>query len=280
MRKSMLPLTCPVRNCCLPVERDSARIVCPKGHSFDRAKSGYFNLLQPQDRKARNPGDSKSSVDARRRALDKGTGENLLRWLIELIEPMNLVHGSAFLDVGCGDGYFAAHIASRFGLDGCGIDISTFAIDAAARRYPEHQWLVANADKRLPVADHSLQLMTSITSCKQAHEFHRLLAPTGRLIVVVSAPNDLQQLREAVHGKAVDTNRVPRMLEIFGSHFRLDRNENSQVTMRLEADTLHDLLFGTYRGARKNDQDRVANLSAMDVTLSYQILVMSPIATP
>jgi len=237
-------------------------------------------LLQPQDRKANTPGDSKISVGARRRALDAGTGTQLLHTLTETFETLQVSRQAAFLDVGCGEGYFASHLASHFELDACGIDISTFAIEAAAKRYPKQQWLVANGDKRLPFPDQSIDVLTSITSCKQSAEFHRLLSPSGRLVLVVSAPDDLQQLREAVHGEIVDTDRIPRMLEIFGGHFRLESQTRSSATLRLSTDTLRDLLAGTYRGARHKDQDRVAKLSAMDVTISYEILVMRPLSPP
>lgn len=37
---------CPV--CGQPLFAEEKRYFCPKGHSFDRAKSGYVNLLQNQ----------------------------------------------------------------------------------------------------------------------------------------------------------------------------------------------------------------------------------------
>ena len=39
-------------------------MICPRGHSFDVARSGYINLLQPQERRSRNPGDSADAVAA------------------------------------------------------------------------------------------------------------------------------------------------------------------------------------------------------------------------
>jgi hypothetical protein len=34
-----------------------------RGHSFDIARSGYINLLQPQERRARRPGDATDAVE-------------------------------------------------------------------------------------------------------------------------------------------------------------------------------------------------------------------------
>jgi 23S rRNA (guanine(745)-N(1))-methyltransferase RlmA-like protein len=40
-------LICPVRGCHLPLMRQERRLLCERGHSFDVARSGYINLLQP-----------------------------------------------------------------------------------------------------------------------------------------------------------------------------------------------------------------------------------------
>ena len=65
-------LLCPVRSCHLPLARGDRRFVCPRTHSFDVARSGYVNLLQPQDRRSSRPGDSAVVVHARRRLLAQG----------------------------------------------------------------------------------------------------------------------------------------------------------------------------------------------------------------
>ena len=65
-------LLCPVRGCHLGLVREERRMVCPRNHSFDIARSGYINLLQPQDRRAKEPGDTAEAVAARRRLHDQG----------------------------------------------------------------------------------------------------------------------------------------------------------------------------------------------------------------
>src|SRR5450755_3800076 len=60
--KHVVTLLCTVRGCRRPLSRESNRFVCERGHSFDVARSGYLNLLQPQDRRSANPGDSKEAV--------------------------------------------------------------------------------------------------------------------------------------------------------------------------------------------------------------------------
>src|SRR4051812_13953135 len=70
--KHVVTLLCTVRDCHQPLAREEKRLVCERNHAYDVARSGYVNLLQPQDRRSANPGDSKEAVAARRRLADRG----------------------------------------------------------------------------------------------------------------------------------------------------------------------------------------------------------------
>ena len=71
-------LLCPVRDCRMALVREERRLICPRGYSFDVARSGYINLLQPQDRRSKQPGDTAAAVAGRRRLHDRGVTEPLL----------------------------------------------------------------------------------------------------------------------------------------------------------------------------------------------------------
>src|SRR5690348_16390140 len=79
-------LVCPVRDCRMPLVREDRRVYCPRGHSFDVARSGYINLLQPQDKRSKQPGDAVAAVAARRRMHDRGVTAPLLEGIGELFE--------------------------------------------------------------------------------------------------------------------------------------------------------------------------------------------------
>src|SRR5579864_5339871 len=100
-------LLCSVRGCRLELARDGRRMLCPRGHSFDIARSGYINLLQPQQRRARHPGDTPEAVAARRRLHDRGVTEPLRQ---AVAETLALGSGSTVLDAGCGDGFYLGAI--------------------------------------------------------------------------------------------------------------------------------------------------------------------------
>jgi 23S rRNA (guanine745-N1)-methyltransferase len=151
--------------------REQTRLVCPAKHSFDIARSGYINLLQPQDRRSKQPGDSAAVIAARRRMHDRGVSEPLLRAIAQMLSatPRDVV-----LDAGCGDGFYLGSLARQTGFHAHGVDISIPAIDSAARRYPQCEWIVANADRLLPYADHAFSIVTSITARMNPDEFRRV----------------------------------------------------------------------------------------------------------
>src|ERR1039457_4363049 len=105
-------LLCPVRDCHIALEREARRLHCLRGHSFDIARSGYINLLQPQDRRSRQPGDTAAAVAARRRLHDRGVTGPLLDSIAEMLaaSPDDTV-----LDAGCGDGFYLGALARRTG---------------------------------------------------------------------------------------------------------------------------------------------------------------------
>ncbi len=276
----MLQLTCPVRRCGLPLTRQEHALVCPRDHSFDVARSGYYNLTQPQDRRSAHAGDSKAAVAARRRSLDRGAGDTLRDALVREIATLGLGAGDPMLDAGCGDGFFTASVASALGLDACGVDISIPAVDAAARRYPAHAWIVANADRRMPFASRAFRLVMSITAAKHPAEFHRVLVPDGALLLVVPAPDDQAELREAVLGSVVETRRVDRAREAFSAYFRVESQWSCRARLRFEPAALADLFAGAYRGLRASQRAALESLPSMDVTLSHDALLLRPLDAP
>ena len=249
-------LLCTVRHCHLPLKLDGRRLVCPKAHSFDIARSGYINLLQPQDRRSKDPGDSAEIVAARRRLHDRGVTQPLLEAIKIFTTPTDQI-----LEAGCGDGFYAGNLGVQ---NVHGVDISTPAIDLAARRYKHGHWLVANADRFLPYADASFDLVMSIAARMNSPEFHRILKPQGRLLVAVPAPDDIIELRGT--GR---TDRVARTVETFATHFRLVEQTRATTTAELDADSVKDVLLSIYRPLRSGP------VGGMRVTFSLDLLLFA-----
>jgi SAM-dependent methyltransferase len=178
-------LLCPVRGCHMALAHAERRLFCPRGHSFDVARSGYINLLQPQERRSKQPGDTAAAIAGRRRLHDSGVTQPLLHAIAEIMaaSPSDIV-----LDAGCGEGFYLGTLARQTGFDAHGVDISIPAVDAAARRYPGCEWIVANADRFVPYADRSFSIVMSITARMNTGEFQRVLRDDGRLLVALPAP--------------------------------------------------------------------------------------------
>ncbi len=261
-------LLCPVRACRLPLVREGRRLLCARAHSFDVARSGYINLLQPQDKRSKQPGDTKAAVAARRRLHDLGVTEPLLRGIAEVIaaQPSDVV-----LDAGCGDGFYLGTLARESGFDSHGVDISTYAADAAARRFPPGdrlEWIVANADRFVPYADRSFSIVLSITARMNAAEFRRVLRDDGRLLVALPSPEDLAELRS--HMGEAGRDRMARTIETFAPSFTLAEQRRVTTAADLSAEGVRDVLLSIYRPMRAHP------VEATRVTFSLDLLLFQP----
>jgi len=254
-------LLCPVRECHSELVRNGQRLVCPLGHSFDVARSGYVNLLQPQDRRSKEPGDTRAAVQARRRLHQRGITAPLLNGIAESIQASNT---DIVLDAGCGDGFYLGSLARQFGFDAHGIDISIPAVDAAARAYPDCEWIVANADRFIPYRDRSFSAVLSVTARMNSNEFRRVLRDDGRLLVAIPSPDDLHELRGA--GK----DRVTRTVESFTPQFRLAKQHRIATQAELDAAAVEDVLLSIYRPMRSEPAQ------AMRLTFSLDLLLFEP----
>ncbi len=237
------------------------RVVCPQGHAFDIARSGYINLLQPQDRRSKNPGDSPAAVKARRIIHELGATEALLRDIARLTGASL---DDCVLDIGSGDGFYLGSLFRQIGFQAVGIDISVPAADAAAKRYPDGEWIVANADRFIPYADHSFTKVLSLTARMNCKEFHRVIHPDGQLLLAVPAPDDLIELRGA------GRDRVPRTIEAFALQFQLVEQGRATVTTELDAIAVQNLLLSIYRPMQP------APPKAGRVTFSLDLLLFQP----
>ncbi len=296
-----LPLACTVRECGLPLTRLERSLCCPKGHSYDVARSGYINLLQPQDRRSLHAGDSVAAVAARARLGDAGVGQHLVDALVERIGGLDLgavgvravdvnsaglpsidrsvdrsvdfSEGAVVVDLGSGSGELMTALARARPMRGIGIDLSTAAADHAARRTREVTWVVANADRRLPLLDQSVDLVVSVNGRRNPAECARVLRPEGRLLVAVPAPDDLGELRALVQGAATERSRIDGVIAEHGPLFLAHDQFSVRDARRLDPPALLDLLQGTYRGARVSNADAIAALASMDVTLSSDVVL-------
>ncbi|CAB4552457.1 MAG: methyltransferase domain-containing protein [Actinobacteria bacterium] len=163
-------------------------VVCPNGHTFDRAREGYLNLLiGGRLTSDAVPGDTPDSLAARRRFLSTGAYTPIANALAKVIEEID----GPVLDVGCGEGYYLSRIHSPHKH---GIDISKQGIRMASKGFPEAHFAVGNA-YRLPILDASCDAVFSVFAPHSHLEFQRVLSTCGQWVTVTPGAHHLQQMR-------------------------------------------------------------------------------------
>ena len=101
-----------------------------------------------------------------------------------------------------------------------------------------------------------------------AAEFRRVLRDDGRLLVALSAPDDLIELRSRAGKPGRD--RVPQALETFAPEFKLIGQSQVTTAADLDAAAAQDVLLSIYRPLRSQP------VEAMRVTFSLDLLLFRP----
>jgi 23S rRNA (guanine745-N1)-methyltransferase len=262
-------VVCTVRGCEQELERCPRTWRCARGHAFDVGRGGHVNLLQPQDSRSRAPGDSRAAVLGREKLEERGLAEALHAALERHVVSLALPSGAA-LDVGAGTGRLLQRLVLSCGLEGW--DLSSAAVERGSRRHPALSWVIANADRRLPFAAGSFDLVLSCAGPRNPREFRRVLSARGALLVVVPAPDDLIELRAAALGEGRVVDRSGPALAALAPHFELRERFEARAQLTLERGALEDLLCATYRGARHAERERLADLEQLEVTLASEVL--------
>lgn len=265
-------IICPI--CKKPLVREDGGLVCENSHRFDRAKSGYVNLLRSN---SSSHGDDRAMVRARTAFLEKGCYSPMRDELCKYVAQA-LPDDGILLDAGCGEGWYDAGICAA--LDGrdfslIGIDISKEAVDHAAKRAKlinrSDIYAVASVYE-LPVADKSVDCIISVFSPFAKEEFDRVLKPNGTIISVIPLEDHLMPLKAAIYDK-------PYKNEV--ADFALDGYElASSIPLRygfhLESGEDIKALFSMtpyfYRTDRAG-HERLDALTELDCEAQFDILV-------
>ena len=259
-------LICPV--CQAPLSEADGGVACSAGHRFDRARQGYLNLLPVQHKKSRDPGDNAAMVEARRRFLDGGhyapIAERLAQRVAELAP-------ATWLDIGCGEGYYSERIARALpDARGYALDISREAVRRACKRAPQMTWMVASM-ARIPLADASCGVLTSVFSPLDWAEVLRLLPPGGVLLRVGPTREHLMELRQRLYDEVRDYDDEKHLAQL-PAGLQHSRSETLEFRLPLEqAQDRADLLAMTPHGWRASAERRAAVIEApLDVRVAIR----------
>ncbi len=261
---------CPV--CKQKLNTDGSRLICSSGHSFDRAKEGYFNLLLSQ---GGNHGDNKEMVRARREFLSRGYYRTLAEALAEKVLSFTKKDASV-LDSGSGEGYYTDIVETALFLrDGktnlYAFDISKDAVKTSAKKNKRINYAVASAYHQ-PFEDGSFDLLYNVFSPLAVEEVKRVLKPSGIFIMAIPDEEHLFELKTKIY----DTPYKNTVENTALSGFSLVSNEPLHYTMSLENKEDITALFKmtpyAYR-TKKENADRIMALESLSVSAHFRLLI-------
>lgn len=267
--------SCPI--CGQGLLTEKTRLICPQGHSFDRARQGYTHLLPVNRMHSKEPGDTKEMVLSRRAFLESGAYDIFAQRLCALSwEFLQGKNAPILLDAGCGEGYYTGKMQAFLqekGLDVqiAGFDISKSAVRAAAGKYKGCQFAVASAFA-IPMAENSVDCLTNVFAPIVPTECARVVKTGGVMILAVPGPRHLYGLKEILY----DAPYENEYRETDYPGFAFVRRETVEDTLVLhEAQQIQNLFAMTpyYWKTPESGSRRLAQTDQLTTEIRFDFLV-------
>ncbi|MDT0595565.1 putative RNA methyltransferase [Glaciecola petra] len=259
---------------------------CHNKHAFDKAKEGYVNLLLPNQKNSKAPGDSPEMVLARRSFLNEGHYYPLAQAIAETIKGLTRNKMSAsgikptsatpnIFDLGCGEGYYLytikAILHDELKAHYGGIDISKKAVQKAAKRNTNKQFAVASTFN-LPLSDDSQDIAIQIFAPSKTSELARVLKTKAFWIWVNPHTEHLKELKHLVYDQPKLHNtelELPQGFELINKQIL-----NYKINLA-EPEQRANLLMMTpfYWSISQNKKDLLKR-SLTDVTINFDIQLL------
>ncbi len=266
----MTKFICPI--CKEPLTGDKS-LKCQSNHCFDRAKSGYINLLSG---KGGNHGDPKEMVLARKNFLDKGYYNPLREDIANTVKDVT-PNKATVLDCGCGECYYT-HKISELLPDAhiMGIDVSKDAVNYGCKRNKSLDLAVASV-YAMPVADLSVDTAVSIFAPQATEEFARVLKPDGHLIMAIGGENHLWSLKKAVY--EIPYKNEPTDYALEGFEF-IGKKELKYTIDLKSAEDIKNLFSMTpyYHKTSREDIAKLDNLTQLTTEIEFEILIYKKVS--
>jgi len=201
-------IICPL--CHAPLSEDEKSFFCTgeRRHCYDKASSGYVNLLPPGKKSNARIGDDREMLRSRRAFLSGGYYDKISiaaaeAALSELSERESIV----FADAGCGDGYHALNIERFFKEKGfeahaIGLEASKSGAEMAsklAKKQGSDAFFAAANIFDMPLADKSCDVVFSMFAPVPDTEAARVLKDDGVLLVCSSGSRHLLEMRKVIY---------------------------------------------------------------------------------
>jgi len=275
-------LACPVCGAALTVGVTDA--ACRNGHTFDRARSGYLNLLLSHQKQSAEPGDSPDMMHSRRAFLQAGFYDPIAEAAsATMTESLTGRTDPHVADLGCGEGFFTARVhravaTSVSAAATCyGVDISRPGIKMATTYDRGIDWVVASLH-RSPFLARSLDAALSMFAPIDAADVRRVLRDDGVLVTVTPGPDHLDSLRGLIYASV---QAHPHMPALMADDTLFERIASTRVRYPIVVDApqqIMNLLVMTpfYWNISRATRGRVEALSSLALTVDAYVSVFRP----
>jgi 23S rRNA (guanine745-N1)-methyltransferase len=179
------------------------------------------------------------------------------------------------LDAGCGEGYYLRQLATAVGdspasLAILGLDISKWAVQAAAKQDQRLNWVVGS-NAHLPALPGSIDRLLCLFGFPVYGEFARVLKPGGVLLQVDAGPDHLRELRQVIYPMLKPER--PSAQQIPDDFIELDLETVGYVLEITGSEAIADLLAMTPHFHRTTDEGRAraAGLAQMAITVDVRL---------
>jgi 23S rRNA (guanine745-N1)-methyltransferase len=275
-----------------PLRADGNVLRCEHGHSFDRARDGYWNLLAVQHKASSDPGDSKEMVAARRRFLASGGYAPIADHVFAVTRDLATAERDistgrpdfTVADAGCGEGYYLQRLAElakqskdELSLHLAGFDVSKWAVQAAAKRRASNgaplpiTWLVAN-NRRPPFSPDGIELMLCLFGFPVWEGFRAVQASGAAVLMIDPGSDHLIELRQIIYPDVQRTE--PQSLARAGANgYRMVRSDAVRFAIELNSrDAIQDLVAMTPHAHRMPDAGRTALAEFDHLTVTVDVV--------
>jgi 23S rRNA (guanine745-N1)-methyltransferase len=179
------------------------------------------------------------------------------------------------VDAGTGTGHYLSGVLDTLNATvGIGLDVSKPALRRAARAHPRAAAVLADLWQPLPVADHAAGLVLNVFAPRNGPEFHRILHPDGRLVVVTPAAEHLRELISSYRLLRVDPDKADRVGRSLGRHFAAAGTATHRARLTLSGSELRTLI-GMTPSARHVDPAGLPDAGA-EVTAAVDVTTYRP----
>ena len=250
-----------------------SRCACVNGHSFDKARGGYYNLLLGSTGGVH--GDNKEMVLARRAFLGGGYYEPLARYLADKALSYT-APGGCLLDAGAGEGYYTDIIESAlYNRDGesdvSAFDISKDAVREISKKNKRISLAVAGS-YHMPLSDGEIDTVINTFSPLALEETRRVLKVGGSFIMAIPGEEHLFDLKKVIYDTPYKNVVADTSLEGFELISDLPLRYKMCLDTQEKIRSLFMMTPYAYR-TKPSDKAKVESLTSLECTADFRIFV-------